>query len=155
MPNIYTHDLEERDRDGFRSRRRRLGDRAGANRLGASLWEVPPGELAYPYHFHLAAEEMVIVIDGDGELRTPAGWRRLERGEVVAFPVGEGGAHQLRCPGPNALRFVTISTNGPPDIVVYPDSNKVGAYDRDTGVSELYRRGDAVDYWDGEDASSS
>lgn len=24
--------------------------------IGASLWELPPGEAAYPYHYHLAEE---------------------------------------------------------------------------------------------------
>lgn len=156
MPNVFSDDLPDRadlDRPGFRSRRRRVGERAGAQRLGASIWEVPPGELAYPYHYHLAEEELLVVLSGHGELRTPDGWRALTVGEVIAFPVGEAGAHQLRCPGPDALRFLCVSTHGAPDIVVYPDSDKVGANSRGAGGSDLqvmFRRADAVDYWDGE-----
>ena len=37
-----------RDRDGFRAKRARLGDQAGSERLGLSLWELPPGQAAYP-----------------------------------------------------------------------------------------------------------
>ncbi len=36
-----------------------------------SLWEVPPGETAYPYHFHLAEEEVLVVLNGAPLLRDP------------------------------------------------------------------------------------
>jgi hypothetical protein len=55
---------------------------AGAQRLGLSLWELLPGEAAYPYHFHLVDEELVVVLEGRPSLRTPDGWRDLERGET-------------------------------------------------------------------------
>ena len=38
---------------------------------------------------------MLIVLEGAPSLRTPDGERVLERGEVVSFPRGEGGAHQI------------------------------------------------------------
>lgn len=127
-------------------------------RLGASLWEVPPGESAYPYHYHLGDEELLVVLDGDGEVRTPQGWRPLKGGEVVAFVPGEAGAHQVRCPGPATLRFLAVSTAGAPDIVIYPDSGKLGAFERRSdggGVWELHRRSDRVGYWDGEPGAST
>jgi len=71
----------------------------------------------------------------------------------VSFPPGPSGAHQVRCVGPDALRFLAVSTNGQPDIVLYPDSGKLGAFERrpdGSGIWELYRRSDAVDYWTGE-----
>jgi uncharacterized cupin superfamily protein len=141
-------------RDGFRSRRLFLGRRAGARRLGASLWELPPGEAAYPYHFHLSEEELVLVLAGSGRLRGPDGWRPLAEGEVVSFPVGEEGGHQILNDGDVPLRFLAISTNGAPDIVVYPDSDKLGAFERRAdggGIWELYRRGEQATYWDGEE----
>ena len=55
--------------------------------IGASIWEVPPGEAAYPYHFHLADEELVIVLSGRPSLRTPDGIRDLEEGDAVGFPL--------------------------------------------------------------------
>jgi uncharacterized cupin superfamily protein len=154
MPNIYSDDLEERDHDGFRARRRRVGDLAGSSRLGASLWEVPPGELSYPYHYHLGEEEMIVVLDGDGELRTVSGWRPLIGGEVVSFRPGPDGAHQLRCHGPAPLRFLAISVNVEPEVVVYPDSDKVLGRHNGADVFAMFRRGDAVDYWDGESADA-
>src|SRR5215218_5985951 len=96
MPSIRDPDFDEpREQPGFRCLRARLGRQAGCERLGFSLFEVPPGEAAYPYHFHLTEEELVIVLSGRPSLRTADGWRELAEGEVIAFPRGEEGAHQI------------------------------------------------------------
>jgi uncharacterized cupin superfamily protein len=44
---------------------------------------------------HDANEELLIVLDGALELRTPEGSRPVARGAVVAFPAGLAGAHRL------------------------------------------------------------
>lgn len=153
MTNIEHPDYEDASArpEGFRVRRARLGDAAGARRLGASLWELPPGEAAYPYHWHFVEEEMVVVLAGRPSLRTPAGWREVEQGEVLSFPVGEEGTHQFVNRTGQTVRLLSISTSGEPETCVYPDSGKVGVYGpRPGGFRELYRRTDAVDYWDGE-----
>lgn len=96
MPNINDPVFDEsREQPGFRAARARLSRQAGGERLGLSLWELPPREAAYPYHHHLGEEELIVVLDGRPSLRTPEGWRELAAGEVVAFPRGERGAHQL------------------------------------------------------------
>jgi uncharacterized cupin superfamily protein len=157
-PNIHTPEFDElRDHDGFRSRRARMGDQVGTERLGMSLWEVPPGETAYPYHQHFTDEELIVVLSGRPSLRTPEGWRDLAEGDVVPFLPVAAGAHQLANRTTEAVRFLSISTNGSPDIVLYPDSGKVGAFTRgpaDTGFHGLFRQADAVDYWDGEDVEA-
>jgi uncharacterized cupin superfamily protein len=153
-PNINRPEFDElRDHDGFRSRRARVGDQLGTERLGASLWEVPPGEAAYPYHQHFTDEELIVVLSGRPSLRTPNGWRELEEGDVVSFLPVASGAHQLANQTTETVRFLSVSTNGSPDIVLYPDSGKVGAFARgpgNTGYGNLFREADAVDYWDGE-----
>src|SRR4051812_30174832 len=113
MPNIREPDFDEpREHEGFRARRARLGYALGSERLGLSLWEVPPGQAAYPYHLHLTEEEALIVVAGRPSLRTPSGWRELEEGEIVSFPRGEDGAHQLVNRSDTPVRFLAISTNG-------------------------------------------
>ena len=67
----------------------------GYREAGLSLFEVPPGEAAYPYHWQLAEEELIVILAGIPSLRTPDGWRDVEPGEVLAFQVGERGGHQL------------------------------------------------------------
>ena len=124
-----------------------------AERLGLSLWELPAGEAAYPYHYHLAEEELLLVLDGRPSLRTPDGWRDLQQGEVVAFLRGEHGAHQLVNHTENTVRFLAFSTSGEPDIVIRPDSGTLGAYERlpnGSGLRAVFRMGDNVDYYDGE-----
>jgi uncharacterized cupin superfamily protein len=159
MPNVYDANYEERDApEGFKSRRARIGYELGSELVGASLWEVPPGEAAYPYHFHYSDEEVVIVLSGRPSLRTPEGTRELETGEAVRFPLGEEGAHQIFNPTDEPVTFLAISSHGRPDIVVYPDSDKIGAAERlprGEGLRSFFRRGDAVDYWDGEQSAGS
>ncbi|HEU4974503.1 MAG TPA: cupin domain-containing protein [Baekduia sp.] len=153
MPNIYEPVWDEpRDHEGFRARRARLGYQLGSERVGISLWELPPGERAYPYHFHLAEEELLVVLEGAPLLRTPEGERRLERGEVVRFPMGEDGAHQLRNDTGDAVRFLAVSTHGQPDVVLYPDEGKISPAERTpdgSGLKLYFPMADAVDYWDG------
>jgi uncharacterized cupin superfamily protein len=147
------HFDEPREHPGFRALRARLSRQAGSERLGLSLWEVPPGETAYPYHHHLTEEELVLVLEGSPSLRTPAGWRELQEGEVIAFLRGEEGAHQLVNRTQDTVRFLSFSTSGEPDIVLYPDSGKVGAFERLSqggGLRTMFRLSDTVDYHEGE-----
>jgi len=153
MASIHDPDFEEtRDHEGFRARRARIGWQVGAQRLGLSVWEVEPGEAAYPYHLHLGEEEVLIVLAGRPSLRTPQGWRELDEGEVVAFPTGEAGAHQVANRTDDPVRFLAISTSGVPDVVLYPDSGKLGAAERRVGggLHHFFRIADAVDYYEGE-----
>jgi uncharacterized cupin superfamily protein len=154
MPNLDDPDYDQlREHPGFRCRRARVGRQAGAERLGLSLWDLPPGEAAYPYHYHLTEEELVLVLEGRPSLRTLDGWRQLEQGEVVAFPRGEAGGHQLVNRSERTVRFLAFSTSGEPDVVIYPDSRKLGVYERlpqGGGLQAMFRAGDTVDYHDGE-----
>jgi uncharacterized cupin superfamily protein len=158
MVNIQQpHFDEPRSGEGFTCSRARLSRQAGAERLGLSLWELPPGEAAYPYHAHLGEEELVVVLEGRPSLRTPAGWRELDEGEVVSFLRGEQGAHQIVNRSDAVIRFLAFSTNGDPDIVLQLDSGKVGAFERPPeggGFRIWLRREDEVDYYDGEAAPS-
>jgi uncharacterized cupin superfamily protein len=153
--NIERVDFDEpRDHDGFRAKRARIGYALGAERLGASLWELPPGEAAYPYHFHYVEEELLIVLAGAPSLRTPDGWSELEAGDLVSFARGEGGAHQLLNRTEETVRLLAVSTNGEADVVIYPDSGKLGAAERlpeGGGLRTFFRLDEQVDYWDGEE----
>jgi uncharacterized cupin superfamily protein len=151
MPNIYDPVFDEprTSLDGFHAQRARLGHQLGTERVGLSLWEVPAGQAVYPYHFHLAEEEVLLVLEGRPCLRTPDGWRRLERGEVVRFPPGEDGAHQLVNDADAPLRLLVVSTHGQPDIVIYPDEGKIGPAERTPdgrGLKQFFYMKDAVPY---------
>jgi uncharacterized cupin superfamily protein len=154
MPNLNDPLFDEpREHPGFRCARARVGRQAGCERLGLSLWELPPGEAAYPYHFHHGEEELLLVLRGRPSLRTPQGWHELAEGEIVACPRGERGAHQLLNETTETVRFLAFSTSGEPDLVMYPDSGKLGAFERAPeggGLRAMFRMQDAVDYYEGE-----
>jgi uncharacterized cupin superfamily protein len=104
------------------NRTARLGTAAGSQRLGASIVELASGTLSSPYHFHHANEELLVVLSGTPELRTPDGVRELQPGELVSFPRGSEGAHRLRNTSPEPCRLLFISEMNLPDIVSYPDT---------------------------------
>jgi uncharacterized cupin superfamily protein len=159
VTNIYRPEFDEpREHDGFRARRARIGRQLGTERIGLSLWEIPPGEAAYPYHFHLGEEEVVVVLAGTPTLRSREGTRVLATGETIRFPRGEDGTHQLLNEGSDPARVLALSTNGEPDIVIYPDSEKLGVAERRLdggGVKEMFRSADGVSYWEGENRGSA
>jgi uncharacterized cupin superfamily protein len=145
---------DNRDQPGFTRKRARLGRQVGSQGIGMSLFEVPPGEAAYPYHLHLAEEEIVVVLEGTPSLRTPDGWREMAAGEVAHFPTGEAGAHQIVNRTDGVVRFLAFS-NQQPDIVIQPDSGKVGSFERlpdGGGLNVWFRRADEVGYFEGEAA---
>ncbi len=81
---------EPRERPGFRALRARLGRQTGCQRLGLSLWSLPPGEAAYPYHYHLTEEELAVVLDGcPSLLGRPGDGRAAQRAEPAV-----GGARE-------------------------------------------------------------
>src|SRR5690349_7257065 len=157
MPNIYDPAFETGERpEGFKSKRTRVGYEVGTELIGCSVWEIPPGQAAYPYHYHLSDEELVIVLEGEPSLRTPEGTRTLERGEAVRFPLGEEGAHQIYNATDEPVSLIAISSSGRPDIIVYPDGDKVGMGERlpkGGGLRAFFKREDAVDYFEGEEFS--
>jgi uncharacterized cupin superfamily protein len=146
---------EPLDRDGFRSRRARLGRQAGCEHLGMSLFELEPGSAQFPLHYHLGNEEMLIVLSGNVALRTPEGERALAEGEVVALPAGEAGAHQAVNRGDGPARILIVSEMNAPDVVVRIESEKISAFgdppgSPQGGFHDVYFRRDAADFGEGE-----
>ena len=139
------------DRPGWRSKDAWVGERVGAELLGGSLYELEPGDRLWPYHTHHANEEWLIVVRGNPTLRTPEGEQQLEEGDVVCFPRGKDGLHQVRNDTDAGTRVHMLSSMNRPDIVEYPDSGKVGARSVAGERILLGRPGPMLDYWDGED----
>jgi len=138
------------DREGWRSKDAWVGRRVGGELLGASLYELEPGNRLWPYHTHHANEEWMIVLRGVPTLRTPDGERELREGDVVCFPRGKDGAHQVANRTDAPVRVLMLSSMIHPEIVEYLDSGKVGARSATGERIMLSRRGPDVDYWEGE-----
>ena len=131
--------------DGLRAFR--VAERAGAEYLGASVYELQPGE-EMVFHYHVQREELLIVLDGRLTLRSADGWEELPQGEVVAFPRGERGAHGYRNNGDEPVRALMISELNAPNISVYPDTDQIGVFDAgqraERRFGALFNVGDAV-----------
>jgi uncharacterized cupin superfamily protein len=131
----------------------------GARLLGYSVTEVPPGKRAWPFHNHNVNEELFVILEGHGTVRIGPDTFPIKQGDLIACPPGgPDTAHQIINTSDGPLRYLSVSTMLPQEIVEYPDSGKVMMYAyRKDGAAEPTvtfrhrgRLGDKVDYWEGE-----
>ena len=150
--NVFALDVEydASDPEGFRGGMNRFGALVGASMMGATVYELPPGQSNCPYHYEYGNEEWLLVLDGVLTIRHPEGEDELERGDIVCFPVGPAGAHRLLNSSDATVRVLMFSTVFEPSVAVYPDSDKIGVWPGDDGDRITVRRESGVDYWDGE-----
>src|SRR5207245_4694574 len=105
-----------------------------------------PRERNGPYHYELGNEECLLVLAGTPTLRHPEGRDELEVGDMVLFPEGEEGAHQLINESTVVARVLILSTMREPYGGAYPDSGKLST------LGGIFRLAETVDYWAGESA---
>src|SRR5689334_13057554 len=110
--NIATPEFQYDDEDpeGFRAAVFRPGGTPGAKASGTSVYELPPGQAICPYHDEYGEEEWLVVVSGTPMLRTPGGEERLAEWDLVFFPPGPEGAHQVRNDGGETVRVLMWST---------------------------------------------
>ena len=126
------------------------------NKCNVSVYEIPPGKSAYPYHYHYQSEEVFYIISGSGTLRTPDGEIVVATGDILAFPAGEAGAHKLtNASKTEMLVYIDFDTYHSPEISFMPDSNKTVLYGKGSKVGETHFRritknGVEVDYYENE-----
>jgi len=144
--------LERSHGDKFALKGRSLGMAAGSQKLGCTVYEVPPGKTAFPSHVHHANEEAVYILSGAGKMRLGDEQHPVGAGDYIAMPAG-GPAHQLFNTGATPLVYLCFSTMISPEVVEYPDSKKLGAMvgSRTAPVLRaIYKKDNQVDYYEGE-----
>jgi uncharacterized cupin superfamily protein len=142
-------ETDDADPEGYRAGMARFGKLIGASMLGATVYDLPPGQSICPYHYEYGNEEWAIALDGRPTLRHPEGEEELEPFDVVCFPAGPEGAHKFTNRTEETVRVMLLSTLSAPSVAVYPDSDKIGVYDvGDDNI--LVRRESRVEYYDGE-----
>ena len=146
--NLFTVPVQKDadDPDGYNTSYARVGPLVGGERLGLSVYELPPGQSICPYHYETAEEEWLVVLSGCPTLRTPAEERELRPWDCAFFPSDDRGAHKVTNRSQEVVRVCIWSNRSPVSTAVYPDSEKVGAWP----PGKLFRLADAVDYWEGE-----
>lgn len=129
VANVYTDSWESEGgpdwTGGAKSTRLPRGEQ-----IGATVYQLEPGTTVGLYHFHHGAEELLIVLQGRPQLRTPDGTRQLEEGDVVHFPRGPAGAHQVRNDTGTPVRCVIVGTFTSPESAEYPDSGQISVMAR-------------------------
>jgi uncharacterized cupin superfamily protein len=129
MENVFSSDWDRtQDHAGYEWSAIRLGKRLGGEMLGASVYLLGPGEKSFPYHFHHANEELLIVLEGTVSVRTPDGETEAGPGDAMLFKRGPSGAHQVINRSEEPARYVMFSTLVEPEIAEYPDSGNVGLF---------------------------
>lgn len=109
--NVFTYKSVLSSKDG------------GPCRIG--FVEVDPGNYAFGYHYHEIDVEAFYIISGTGIVRTAKGDITVTAGDVITFPTGEEGAHVIRNESSEKLIYIDFDTNNLPEIVHFPDINKV------------------------------
>jgi len=105
------------------------------------LYDLDPGE-SLPYHYEYV-EEWLLVVDGAVVARVPDGEHELGRGDIVRYPAGPAGAHQIANRSDGTARILLFSKVSAPAVAVYPDSDTIGVWPGDE-TEYYFKRGTAV-----------
>ena len=143
--------------DRFVFERKWLTSRTGARKLGCSIYRVPPGKTAFPFHKHFTNEEAIYILSGTGNMRLDDESVPVGPGDFISM-TPNGPSHQLINDGDADLEYLCMSTMIDPDITLFPDSDKVIAFagsgpggDKSLRTfNGIYRASDAVGYYDDE-----
>jgi uncharacterized cupin superfamily protein len=124
----------------------------GSSETAMYIYDLLPGQSQCPYHYEYN-EEWLLVVDGTIVLREPDGERTLERGELVRFPPGPTGAHQITNRSESPARTLMFSSSRVPAVSVYPECNKIGVWPGNQVDDLVFRRDSAVSWAEGEEGS--
>ena len=155
--NIFSADWKASSHgEKFQHEHIALTDMRDGHELGCGAFRVNPGKRAFPKHAHLANDEALFIVSGKGELTVGEEVTEVGAGEFVLLAKGAEHAHVLINNGDEDIVYLCISTMNAPEVVYYPDSDKLGVMEspRQWGgknsVSGFYRYQKAG-YYDGED----
>lgn len=144
----------------YKARHAQISRQIGARKLGYGVVVLPPGKRAWPYHAHLANEEMFYILAGQGTLRLNGEELPIRAGDFISVPAGPDSGHQIINSSDAELKYIAVSTSEQPEVVMYPDSGKVAFMAMSEAVSdgkpELIRgiyakEAPQAGYWEGED----
>jgi uncharacterized cupin superfamily protein len=129
----------------FAIRYRQLGEHGGGSHVGVCMEELAPGKQAYPAHYHMLEEEHLLVLSGTLTLLLDGERYPMRAGDYVCFPAGQRAGHAIVNESDEACRYLIVGERNPNDVIVYPDSGRVGV----RLLGEGYRESATMDYWEG------
>ncbi|MCB9742861.1 MAG: cupin domain-containing protein [Alphaproteobacteria bacterium] len=126
-----------------------------SRQLGCRWFELPPGRVTMPYHWHGGAEEALFILSGEGTLRVGEDRVTVRAGDWVSFPAGPEHAHQLENTSDAPLSYLCVATEPSTDVIGYPDSKKIMAWTASEGGEAWHKSihldANSVGYFEGED----
>jgi len=139
-----------------------VANHINAEKLGYRITRVPSGKRAWPLHAHHVNEEMFFILSGRGSVRMGAETFPVSEGDFIAAPPNPDEPHQIINDSDTTLTYLCVSTMLEPEVVSYPDSNKIGIIagrapgkefvkgDK-KGVFKFVKDDMGVGYWEGEE----
>lgn len=135
--------------EGYEYYKHNLVPKGRAEQCAISLYEIPPGKSAYPYHYHTKNEEAFYIISGNGILKTPSGNKEVSSGDFLFFPANQNGAHKLtNTSETETLTYLDFDTRNDIDVAFYPESGKIGIWGKN--INQVFRVNQQLNYYDGE-----
>ncbi|MCB9397219.1 MAG: cupin domain-containing protein [Acidobacteria bacterium] len=126
LDEVPSKEVKGPENTDFQARRQGVGALIHTEKLGCGLITVPPQRAAWPFHAHFANEELAFILEGQGVLRFGEESMPIRAGHFISFPADGKTGHQIFNNSKKPLRYIMISTMQHPDVVVYPDSSKLG-----------------------------
>ncbi|MGI9290361.1 MAG: cupin domain-containing protein [Gammaproteobacteria bacterium] len=133
-----------------------LTDLRDGHDLGCGAFRVKPGKRAFPKHAHLANDEAIYIVSGQGSLTVGDETAVVEAGDFILLPKGADNAHVLINDSNEDIVYLCMSTMNAPEVVHYPDSGKLGVLESarqwggENSISGFYKFQQAG-YYDGEE----
>ena len=93
------------------------------------------------------AEELFVIFEGEAALRSPDGFQKVSKGDIVFFEEGPSGAHQLYNHTDSPCVYLDIRTITGIDVCEYPDSGKINILP----YTEIFNTSSEVGYYSGEE----
>jgi len=104
---------------------------AGLTHLGASYFEVKPGEAAFPFHVHYQEDEIIFILSGTGTYRYGDRSYEVGPGDFICAPAGRTEqAHQLTNTGADTLKYFCVSNLPENNVVELPELGVLRVHNR-------------------------
>jgi len=124
--------------DDIQHNRKRIIDDEHINKLYCDMYEILPGKTNWPHHYHTCNEEVFYIIEGYGEVITESEVLKVKSGDILRFPVGEKGVHQLKNTSDSVtLRYLDFGTTNTPDVVFMPADNMIELFSGKSGQDKM------------------
>lgn len=117
----------------YGSKFRYLSGFGGANHVGVALEGLAPGKESNMNHYHMLEEEQAFILEGEMTLRLGS----------KTYRIGHSFYNHSDAP----CRFIMIGEKNPNEVVVYPETGRVGV----RLLSEGYDKTATMEYWQGAD----